>query len=168
MYEMVKNIPVLQTAVYGMRTNYLSQTPQKIEELLQFLQSLVACEVMLVLCVGQHDVLDGKVKEAISAVPRLTQLVEKYDATLVVIELFDHTTFAPSQLQYAKGVEDINWAWKHEVWADPKTKCLGSHFIEDQHFISDKVHLTVNGKWIMADNLVAIVRAWALPRLCLS
>ena len=38
MYAMVKNIPVLQTAVYGMRIKYLSQTPQKIEELLQFLQ----------------------------------------------------------------------------------------------------------------------------------
>ena len=84
--EMVKNIPVLQTAIYGMRIKYLSQTPQKIEELLQFLQSLVACEVMLVLCVGQHDVLEGKVREAISAVPRLTQLVEEYAATLAVIE----------------------------------------------------------------------------------
>ena len=149
LYAMVKNIPVLQTAVYGMRIKCLSQTPQKIEELLQFLQSLVACEVMLVLCVGQHDVLEGKVREAISAVPRLTQLVEEYAATLVVIEL------------YANGVEDINWAWK--VRANAKVTCLGSHFMKDQHFISDKMHLTVDGQWIMACNLAATVRAWAQP-----
>ena len=161
MYAMVKNIPVLQTAVYGMWIQYLSQTPQKIKELLQFLQSLVACDVMLVLCVGQHDVLEGKVREAISAVPRLTQLVEEYAATLVVIELFDHTTFAQRQPKYANDVEDINWAWK--VRANAKVTCLGSHFIKDQHFISDKMHLTVDGQWIMACNLAATVRAWAQP-----
>ncbi len=98
---------------------------------------------MLALCVGQHDVLDGKVKEAISAVPRLTQLVEKYDAHLVVTELFDHTTFAQSQPKYAKGVEDINWAWKHKVWTDAKMQCLRTNFIADEHFISDQMHLTV-------------------------
>ena len=165
---MVKNITVPQTAVYGIWIRHLSQTPQKIEELLQFLQSIGACEVMLVLCVGQHDVLDGKVKEAISAVPRLTQLVEKYDARLVFTKLFDHTTFAQSQPKYAKGVEDINWAWKHEVWADAKMQCLGTHFIADRHFISDQMHVTVKGKKMIADNLAATVRTLTLPRLCLS
>ena len=105
-FEMVKNSTVQQAAVYGIWIRKLSQTPQKIEVFLQYLQSLGASEVMLALCVGQHDVLDGKVKEAISAVPKLTQLVEKYDAHLVVTELFDHTTFAQSQPKYAKGVED--------------------------------------------------------------
>ena len=125
--EMVKNSTVQQACVCGIWIRKLSQTPQKINDFLQFLQSLGTSEVMLALCVGQHDVLDGKVKEAISAVPRLTQLVEKYDAHLVVTELFDHTTFAQSQPKYAKGVEDINWAWKHRVWADANMQCLGTH-----------------------------------------
>ena len=75
-YEMVSNSTVLQANVYGIWIRKLSQT-QKIDDFLQFLQLLGASEVMLALCVGQHDVLDGKVKEAISAVPRLTQLVDK-------------------------------------------------------------------------------------------
>ena len=167
-YEMVKNSTVQQAAVYGIWIRKLSQTPQKIEEFLQYLQSLGASEVMLALCAGQRDVLDGKGKEAISAVPRLTQLVEKYDAHLVVTELFDHTTFAQSQPKYAKGVEDSSWAWKHEFWTDAKMQCLGTHIIADVHIISDQMHLTVKGRKMIADNLAAKVRALALPRLCLS
>ena len=72
------------------------------------------------------------------------------------------------QPKYAKGVEDINWAWKHEVWTDAKMQCLGTHLIADEHFISDQMHLTVKGKKMIADNLAATVRALALPRLCLS
>ena len=44
-YEMVKNSTVQQAAVYGIWIRKLSQTPQKIEEFLQFLQSLGARRV---------------------------------------------------------------------------------------------------------------------------
>ena len=95
-------------------------------------------------------------------------LAEKYNASMLVMELFDHTEFALSQSAYAEGVATINFSWKHEAWLDARIECVCTRFLSDRHFLPDQMHLTTEGKGMLAAVIVGKVQALELPRLCCS
>ena len=157
-----------RAAVYGIWERKLACAPRKIEEILRFVDALGVDDVLLVLCLGQHDVLADQLDRTGWAVSRLTLLAEKYNASVLVLELFDHTEFALSQSAYAEGVATINFSWKHEAWLDARIECVCTSLLSDKHFLPDQLHLTTEGKEILAVLIVGKIEALELPRLCCS
>jgi len=166
-YDLIKTIAP-RAAVYGIWERKLACAPKKIEEIIHFVDTLGVADVLLVLCLGQHDVLADQLDGTGWAVSRLMLLAEKYNASMLVMELFDITEFAPSQSAYAEGVATINFSWKHEAWLDARIECVCTIFLSDRHFLPDQLHLTTEGKEILAVLRVGKVEALELPRLCCS
>ena len=129
-------------ACYGVWERKLSKAESKLDDMLRFTHALGVHDVMVILCLGQHDVLDCIKQERIgAAVSAIIALVEKYRNKLVVVELFDHSVFSASTEGYAKGVDMLNLLWKHEAWTDDSLEVLSTSFIRDHLFLPDQVHL---------------------------
>ena len=158
-YDLIKT-RAPRTAVYGIWERKLGAAPKIIEEIMHFVDTLGVGDVLLVLCLGQHDVLADQLDRTGWAVSRLTLLAEKYNASLLVLELFDHTEFALSQSAYAEGVATINFSWNHEAWLDTRVQCVCTRFLSDRHFLSDQMHLTTEGKELLASVIVGNIRLW--------
>ena len=156
-------------ACYGIWERRLSMAESKLEDMLRFIDALGVRDVMVILCLGQHDVLDFVKQERLgAAVSAIIALVEKHRNKLVVVELFDHTIFSASTEGYAKGVDMLNLLWKHEAWTDDSLEVLSTSFIRDHLFLPDQVHLNPEGMDMLASVLLAKMHAFCLPMMCLS
>ena len=83
---------------YGIWERKLSKAESKLEDMLCLTDALGVRDVMVIFCLGQHDVLDCIKQERLgAAVSAIIALVEKYRNKLVVVELFDHTVFSASK-----------------------------------------------------------------------
>ena len=111
MYDLIKTSAPRAT-VYGIWERKLACAPKNIKEIMHFVDTLGVADVLLVLCLGQHDVLADQLDRTGWAVSRLMLLAEKYNASMLVMELFDHTEFALSQSAYAEGVASVNFSWR--------------------------------------------------------
>ena len=129
-------------ACYGIWERKLSKAESKLESMLRFILALGVSDVMVILSLGQHEVLDCIKQERLgAAVSAIIALVEKYWNKLVVVELFDHTDFLASKEGYVKGVNMLNFLWRHEAWTDALLEVLSTSFIRDHLFLPDQVHL---------------------------
>ena len=155
-------------ACYGIWERYLGKVTSKLKDMLAFILALGVQDVMIVLCLGQHDVLAAKQQHLSSAVSNLVTLMETFNARLVVVELFDHSAFASSAEAYASGVAGLNLLWKHEAWPDPAIEVLSTAFINDTHFINDQMHLNPEGMQQLCAALVPKINSFCLPQNCLS
>jgi hypothetical protein len=154
-------------ACYGLWEKRLRRVTTKIEDMLRFIHLMGVYEVMIILCLGQHDILEDEQDQLGVSVGKLTQLVEKYQARLVVVELFDHSAFAVSKEGYATGVANLNMLWKHEAWADPAVEVVAAS-IRDDDFIDDLMHLQAKGVNKLCDVLVTKINEFILPHRCLA
>ena len=164
-YDLVET-SALRAAMYGIWERKFACAPNKIPGIMHFVDALGVGEVLLVLCFGQHDVLADQLDRTGWAVSRLVWLAEKYNASLLVLELFDHTEFALSQSAYAEGVATVNFSWKHEAWLDPRIECVCTRFLSDRHFLPDQLRLPTEGKEMSAAVIVGKIDALEFPRLC--
>ena len=156
-------------ACYGIWERKLSKAESKLEDILCFTDALGVRDVMVILCLGQHDVLDCIKQERLgAAVSAIIALVEKHRNKLVVVELFDHTDFSASKEGYEKGVNMLNFLWKHEAWTDASLEVLSTSFIRDDLFLPDQVHLKPEGMDMLVSALLGKIRAFCLPGMCLS
>ena len=153
-------------ACYGIWERKLSKVTPKLDDMLRFTQALGVLDVMVILCLGQHDVLDGQHERLGHAVSKITALVEKYQTKLVVVELFDHSDFLASTEGYAIGVAQLNLLWKHEAWTDASLEVLSASFIRDHLFIDDQQHLNPAGMIMLASVLVAKINGCCVPKRC--
>ena len=155
-------------AYNGIWERKLCKVDRNLEDMFRFLRSLGAHDAMVILCLGQHDVIDAKPVRLARAVSKIVLLVEKYQHKLVVVELFDHSHYSASKEGYATGVSTLNLLWKHEAFADVAIEVLSTSFIRDHHFIQDLMHLNSEGMAILASVLTNKINAFCLPRRCLS
>lgn len=166
-FELVRD-STTDVAYYGMWDRKLCRVDRNLEDILRFIRSLGAHDAMVILCLGQHDVLDTKHDCLARAVTKIVLLAEKYQQKLVVVELFDHSDFSASKEGYATGVAMLNGLWKHEALTDDAIEVLGTSFIRDHHFTQDLMHLNPEGMAILASALKTKINAFCLPRRCLS
>ena len=138
---------------YGRESS--ARYPPKLDDMLRFTHALGVHDVMVILCLGQHDVLDNQHERLGGAVGKLAALVEKYQTKLVVVELFDHSEFSASNEGYAIGVAQLNLLWKHEAWTDASLGVVSTSFIRDHLFINDQMHLNAEGLNMLASVLIA-------------
>jgi len=157
-----------EVACYGIWERKLCKVTPKLDDMLRFTHALGVHDVMVILCLGQHDVLDNQHERLGGAVGKLAALVEKYQTKLVVVELFDHSEFSASNEGYAIGVAQLNLLWKHEAWTDASLGVVSTSFIRDHLFINDQMHLNPEGMNMLASVLIAEINAFCLPKRCLS
>ena len=155
-------------AYYGIWERKLCKVDRNLEDMFRFIRSLGAHDAMVILCLGQHDVIDAKPVRLARAVSKIVLLVEKYQHKLVVVELFDHSHFSASKEGYATGVSTLNLLWKHEALTDVAIEVLSTSFIRDHLFIQDLMHLNSEGMAILASVLKTKINAFCLPKRCLS
>ena len=75
-------------ACYGILERKLSKAESMLEDMLRFIHALGVSDVMVILCLGQHEVLDCINQERFgAAVSAIIALVEKYWNKMVVCEL---------------------------------------------------------------------------------
>ena len=157
-----------EAACYGIWERKLCKVTPKLNDMLRFIHALEVHDVMVILCLGQHDVLANQHERLGEAVGKLVALVEKYQNKLVIVELFDHSVFSASTEGYATGVSNLNLLWKHEAWTDDALEVVSTSFIRDDHFIEDQMHLNPEGMNMLCSVLRAKLNAFCLPHRCLS
>ena len=157
-----------EVACYGIWEQKLCKVKTKLEDMLRFIHALGVHDVMVILCLGQHDVLDNQHEHLGRAVRNLVTLVQKYKTQLVVVELFDHSGFSASKEGYAVHVAELNFLWKHEAWTDASLEVVSTSFIRDHFFKKDQMHLNSEGTNMLASVLIGKINAFCLPKMCLS
>jgi len=155
-------------ACYGIWERKLCKVKTKLDDMLRFTHASGVHDVMVILCLGQHDVLDNPHEHLGRAVGNLVTLVEKYKTRLLVVELFDHSGFSSSKEGYAVHVAELNLLWKHEAWTDASLEVVSTSFIRDHLFIKDQMHLNSEGMNMLASILIGKIHAVCLPKICLS
>ena len=109
------------TPIFGMTIMYLADCPDKVEEMLQYSKCLGVDQTVVVVCAGQHDVLEGRKRDSLRAISKLATFTEKYKAIIATIRLFDESSYERKneRLGYRDGVRALNLAWFHEAVSDP-------------------------------------------------
>ena len=165
-YDMVRNATT-GVACYGIWERKLCKVTTRLEDMLRFIFEL-GKDVMVILCLGQHDILDGQYERLGGTVCKIMSLVEKYRCELVVVELFDHTDFSASVEGYANRVAMLNSLWKQASWIDDSIQVVSTSFIRDHFFIQDLMHLNSSGMELLASALMGRINSFSLPHRCFS
>jgi hypothetical protein len=131
--------------VFGVYSHYLETSSKLVHDNLGFLENMCCDHALLVICAGQHDVLKGRLNQAVEAVSVLAYVAESHKATVLTIELFDEKSFAHERQDYREGVHLLNKRWEHESWVDQDVNIIHTT-IEDNMFLNDRMHLIEAGK----------------------